>query len=140
MTVTDSLGEDIKKFYPTHKPGIKVTNPPYKPSTGKTGINKAWAESTDPEGDDICYVFEWDDGSTTKVPSSGFDSSGFHAEITRESSSFKVFAVDENGAQGTSAQVSKTKTTDNSNPVRLILQRLFDDFPLLKLIFSLFLP
>jgi len=140
IIVTDYLGEHSQKFYPTHMPGIHVTNKPNKAAGGKTGVNNAWAEATDPEGDKICYIFQWKDGSTTREPSSGYVSSGTHVEINRKSSSFSVFAVDESGAEGEKLTLSSPKPKIMNNPIYLFIRSIIDDFPLLKQLFSLITP
>jgi len=94
VEVTDNMGINVEKFYPTAKPGIAITNPPGKPDGGKTGLNKFFAETTDADGDDLCYIFEWDDGTESKEPSSGFISSGTRVEVNRKSSC-TVYGVDD---------------------------------------------
>ena len=140
IIVTDYLGGHSQKFYPTHMPGIHVTNKPDKPVGGKTGVNNAYAEATDPEGDKICYIFQWKDESTTREPSTGYVSSGTHVEVNRKSSTFSVFAIDESGAEGKKLSKSSPKPKIMDSPIFLLIRDIIDGFPLLKQLFSLIIP
>jgi hypothetical protein len=134
--VTDYLGKS-KQDYMSGQSGMHVTNKPNKPSGGKEGLN-VWAQSTDPEGDDICYIFTWSDDTTTRVPSSGFIDSGTK-QSTRIQSSGKVRAVDEHGAAGDSLSFSKSRSKTFENPYlfRTMLNRFFQNNQLLKQLLSL---
>jgi hypothetical protein len=84
------------------------SDPPYKPDTpdgpssGKKGQQLAFSSSTvDPDGDDIYYQFDWDDGTKSDwigPRSSGEEVTGFKNWSKTGSYQVKVVARDEHGA------------------------------------------
>ena len=73
------------------------------PSSGKSGNSYTYTTSTsDPEGDQVYYWFDWDDGTNTGwlgPYSSGQSSSASHIWTSQGSYSIKVKSKDENGVE-----------------------------------------
>ncbi len=90
------------------------------PSSGYTDTSYTYSTSaTDPDGDQVKYVFDWDDGSTSET---GFVSSGTTASKSHSWSSsgtyyVKTKAVDSNGASSAwSSSKTVTITQEKSPP------------------------
>ncbi len=88
---------------------VVINDPPNKPTitgptSGKTGNSYTYsASTTDPDGDQIYYLFDWDDGSDSgwKGPyNSGQTASVSHVWIVQGTYQIKVKAKDINGAEG----------------------------------------
>jgi hypothetical protein len=88
---------------------VVINDPPNKPTitgptSGKTGNSYTYSSSTtDPDGDQIYYLFDWDDDSNSgwKGPyNSGQTASVSHVWIVKGTYQIKVKAKDINGAEG----------------------------------------
>ena len=80
-----------------------LPNAPSGPSSGKTGISYSFsASTTDPDGDNIAYMFDWGDGNIsnwTSYVSSGNIVNQLHSYSTKGTYYIKVKAKDINGAE-----------------------------------------
>jgi len=80
-----------------------VPNTPSGPSNGKTGTSYSFSTSTtDPNGDNIAYKFDWGDGNIsnwTSYLSSGNIVNQLHSYSTKGTYYLKVKAKDVNGAE-----------------------------------------
>ena len=91
-------GEDTDKESIDHPP-----NTPSKPSgtsSGEVGVSYTYSTSaTDPDGDQIKYIFDWGDGNTSETGfvSSGTTASEPHSWSIPGSYSVRTQAVDSNG-------------------------------------------
>jgi hypothetical protein len=88
---------------------VVINDPPNKPAitgptSGKAGNSYTYsASATDPNGDQIYYLFDWDDGSNSgwKGPyNSGQTGSVSHVWIAKGTYQIKVKAKDINGDEG----------------------------------------
>jgi len=90
-------------------PTVTANNPPNTPSTptgrtsGYTDITYSYSTSgTDPDGDNVKYIFDWDDGtpqSTTGFVTSGSTASAYHSWSSPGTYYVKAKTVDVNGAE-----------------------------------------
>jgi len=80
-----------------------LPNTPSGPSSGKTGTSYSFsASTTDPDGDNIAYMFDWGDGNIsnwTSYVSSGSIVNQIHSYSTRGTYYVKAKAKDINGAE-----------------------------------------
>jgi len=92
---------------PAPPPAPPVNHPPDTPiissgsASGQTGVSHTYfTSSTDADGDEVKYVFNWDDGSTSET---GFSAAGARGSESHAWSSpgtyfIRVRAIDNNGA------------------------------------------
>ena len=83
---------------------ITITNPPPEtprqpsgPASGHTGISYTYSTSaTDPNGDQIQYIFDWGDGTQgpTDFVNSGLDTSASHSWTDPGNYTIKAMAID----------------------------------------------
>ena len=124
---------------------------PLKPSlsgqtSGKTGISYSYSSSTtDPEGDNIYYYFDWGDGTNSGWVGpfiSGQSITESHTWNNEGSYSTKVKAKDDTGLESVWSDpltVSMPKTrADPYDSVYWLLGKLFDRFPFLELFLQIF--
>lgn len=140
---------DLSAFSPTLTVTISEgNNPPNKPSTpsgpssGKSGTSYSYSVSTtDPEGDDVYYWFDWGDSQNTGwvgPHSSGSAVSEAHIWSSEGTFPVKVKAKDVHGEESIwsdSLSVTMPKTKLISNP---LLQILRDKYPLLFQILNMY--
>jgi uncharacterized repeat protein (TIGR01451 family) len=125
-------------------------DPPNKPNTptgttsGRIGISYQYsASTTDPEGNDIYYMFDWDDGTNSGWLgpfNSGDTANTFHTWTTQGSYSVKVKAKDEFDAEtdwSDPLSVSMPKNKQVTPLLIEILEKLMNRFPLLSRILTL---
>lgn len=122
---------------------IEIDHPPSTfsingPNTVKIGENyKFTAITTDPNGDDIYYLFDWGDNTEIfRYPSSGYVNSGDEAEAehTWENegvSILTVTAIDIYGAERTETMVVAMNKYKFNN-LFYFIQLLFEKFPILN--------
>jgi hypothetical protein len=74
ITATDNHGVSTSGSLWDFTTGSAPNNPPYTPSTpsgpssGNTGTSYSYSTSaTDPDGDQVKYTFDWDDGTTSET-------------------------------------------------------------------------
>jgi subtilisin family serine protease len=125
-------------------------NPPEKPDppTGeiscKTGEEYIYyASTTDPEGDDIFYLFDWGNGEASFIMGpyeSGLECNASNIWFEKDDYEVKVQAIDEFGAESEWSDpivvsMPKTKTI---NQLILIIERFLEKFPVLKFLLNQF--
>jgi hypothetical protein len=95
-------------------------NTPSGPTTGTPGATYTYSTSTiDPDGDQVKYYFDWDDGTGdwTSYASSGSTQSASHSWSSGGTYQVKVKAQDDNGADSSySSTLTVTITSTNSAP------------------------
>ena len=115
---------------------------PYKPSrpsgriNGKTGVEYIYTTSTtDPDGDDVFYLFDWGDGSTSFILGpyeSGAECSASGIWFEEGSYEIKVKAIDENDAESDWSDPLVVSMPKNKILYRFpFLCRFLEQYPLL---------
>jgi len=139
---------------------ISSGNPPNKPETpsgaivGKIGVSYTYYTSTtDPDGDNIFYLFDWGDGTTSQwigPYSSGSQVIASHIWTTQGSFPIKVKAKDDPNGDGDpsdgtesvwseSLPVTMPKTKQLLHPMEQFINNLIQNHPLLYSFIRLFL-
>jgi hypothetical protein len=119
---------------------VKENNPPNKPaapigdSSGKIGVSYAYKSSTtDTDGDQIYYLFDWGDGNTSGWLgpfNSGTAHEANHTWATKGSYNIKVKAKDIFGAESLwSDPLPITMPYTFNSPLLQFLELLFQRFP-----------
>lgn len=149
LTVTDdgeNTDEDITSAIISQQ-----NDPPVKPSvpsgktSGKAGTEYTYTSSTtDPEGDDLYYLWSWGDGTDSGwlgPYSNGETSSASHTWDEQSSYEIKVKAKDTNGGESEWSDplpISMPRNIQSENPLLLwIVENLIHRFPLIEEMFSL---
>ena len=108
------------------------------PLGGKPGKQLSYTfETTDPDGDNIYYYVDWDDGETEDWDgpySSGESSSASHTYSGRGVYRIKVKAKDSNGAEGPWGYIDVNVPRARQVWLFEILSQVLERFPLLELI------
>jgi hypothetical protein len=122
-------------------------HPPETPSIDGLTSGRAGAEyryeamSTDPDDDEVFYLFDWGDGmdSSWLGPyDSGDTVTANHIWTEKDDYQIKVKAKDEHGAESSWATLEISMPKNRAiNPFLLFLERLMDRFPMLERILSL---
>jgi len=92
---------------------------PSGPTSGSPGTSYAYdASATDPDGDQVKYYFDWDDGSGdwTGLGASGSSASLSHVWAAADTYEVKVKAQDEHGAESGWSTVLTVTISDNAAP------------------------
>jgi len=114
-----SVWSDARTVY------IRSNTAPIKPSTpsgssdGEPGVSYTYSTSTtDPEGDQVKYTFDWGDGETsnTDFVNSGTSASSSHSWSSAETYSVKAKATDPKGAVSVWSDVKTVSISQSSNP------------------------
>ena len=138
----------VEEWQPFGDPTLVIAEeslPPVKPDapdgpvSGSTGTSYTYsASTTDPDGDQISYLFDWDDGSYsewTALKNSGQTATASHTWTSSDTFQIRVKAKDEHGVQSDwspSLPISMPRTRQINNPLLIqILERLADIFPIL---------
>jgi uncharacterized repeat protein (TIGR01451 family) len=104
------------------------------PSSGKIGMSHTYtASASDPNGDQVYYWFDWDDGANTGwlgPYASGQSASASHVWSTQGSYSIKVKCKDSHGEESTWTTLTVTMPKYRFSGFDGLL-RLFEDYPLL---------
>ena len=119
---------------------FKITTPPEKPSKplGETSITAGEAYSyssstTDLDGDQVYYLWDWDDGSTSiwfGPYNSGQTVEATHSWSTKGTYAIKVKAKDSNGEEGPWSDPLSVKLPYIVKPIwQQFFERLFERFP-----------
>ena len=126
----------------------KFAETPYEPDidgtlNGKTGIEYEYTfNAVDPDGNDVKFHIDWDDGETetTEFHPSGTDVKVKHTWSEEGSYIIKATAEDIDGFVGPEGTLSISMPVNrqiNNYPLlQLLLERFFNAFPILKLIFG----
>ena len=92
--------------------------------------------TTDPEGEDISYYFEWGDGSNsgwTDFYDSGAEVTETHTWSSQGTYILKAKAKDTNGYESEWTELSVSMPKNKAiNPFMLFLERLIERFPILE--------
>jgi PKD repeat protein len=147
LKVTDNIGTTD-----TDTAQVSITsqapNKPSKPSgptSGEADTEYTYTSSTtDPDGDQVYYWFDWDDGTNSGwigPLASGATGSAKHTWTSQGSYQIKVKAKDTNGVESPwsdplSVSMPKNKPYTN-RPVLQLLQNLMQRFPLLARLLQL---
>ncbi len=128
-----SYGEAFipQRFDEPHPPHKPIT--PDGPSSGSPGITYTYSTYTlDPNGDEISYMFDWDDGTMSDWLgpfASGQNMSGEHMWSEKGTYNIRVKAMDISGLESEwsdSLEITIPRSRATSNT---LLLRLFDLFP-----------
>jgi len=118
-----------------YPPDTPVIEGPTRFKEGEGGEYPYAINSTDPEGDDICYLINWSDGTQDET---GYYASGEEIKINVTIPSekgtyviFKIKAIDVFGAESGWATLEVT-VPRNRATIYSLFQLLFDKFPLLE--------
>jgi len=127
-----------------------ANQPPNKPSTpsgttsGKTGTQYGYSSNTiDPDGDDVFYMFDWDDGTNSGWLGpyiSGDTVNAFKTWTAQGSYSVKVKAMDSNLEEGPWSDplaISMPKNKATNTPFLQFLENHPHLFPLLRQLMEL---
>jgi hypothetical protein len=144
------LIERIYNYVRCVRGGLLDTQPPEKPNTpigpssGNVGVQYTYTSSTsDPDGDQVYYWFDWDDGTNSGwigPYNSGEETSASHTWARRGSYEIKVKAKDINGAQSEWSDplpVTMPRTRNVNiflHKLSLVLERIVGKFPILYLL------
>jgi len=149
LKVTDDDGEEAYDYAYVNI-ATPENNPPNKPSkpqgstSGSPGVEYSYTTSTtDPDGDDVMYMFDWGDGTTSGwlgPYDSGETIEAKHTWSTRGSYQVKVKAKDmphfEDSEWSDSLGVSMPRSRSSflfNNPIIVkLFERLFGMFPILQ--------
>jgi len=119
-------------------------NAPTGPSSGETGKTYTFtASTTDPDGDDISYLFDWGDGTYsewTELVDSGDEASASHSWSSKNSFEIRVKAKDEHGVQSEWSDplsITMPKNKAINTPFLQFLQQHPHMFPLLRQLLEL---
>jgi Peptidase family C25/PKD domain len=108
-------------------------NAPEGPESGKTGTEYTYsAVTTDPEGDQISYLFNWGDGTYsewTNLKNSGQTASVSHTWQSDGSYQIRVKAKDQHGTQSAWSDPLPITMPYSYNPMLQFLERLSERFP-----------
>ncbi|MCK4996085.1 MAG: hypothetical protein KAR55_04280 [Thermoplasmatales archaeon] len=125
---------------------VIISNPPDKPTidgpaSGKTGVEYTYyAITTDPDGDQVYYWFDWGDGSNSDWigPYDSFEmAEASHTWDTQGTYTIKAKAKDVHGAESEWATLEVTMPR-NKAAVHSLFLRFLDRFPLLERLLNLF--
>ena len=134
----------IDLCFKTYGIGNQPPNKPVKPSgptSGKVGVSYTYSSSTtDPDGDQLYYWFDWGDGTNSGWVgpfASGATASANYSWSTKGTYNITVKARDTNGAESVwsdplSVKIPRDKAIDNP------ILRFFEEHPLLYKILQLF--
>ena len=144
----------VEEFQPFGDPSLKIAGEslaPEKPDAPegptKTSVNKEHtytACTTDPEGDNIYYLFDWDDGSDSGwigPCASGETAEASHVWTEQGNYEIRVKAKDENGVQSEWSDplpiiMPKNRAINFNSLFFRVLQNHPRMFPILRLIFD----
>jgi hypothetical protein len=104
------------------------------PNSGKPGQELTFVfNAVDPEGDDVRFIIDWDDGNTdtTSYVPSGIDKSVSHIWSAEETYTITAYAEDEYGLTGpsTTKQVTIPRNKLINKPILNFLQSFFQSYP-----------
>ena len=107
---------------------------PTGPATGKPGVESNYSSiASDPQGDQIYYLFSWDDGTDSGwlgPYNSGEQCTASHSWSKRGNYEIKVKAKDSNGAESDwSDPLPVTMPYSYNKPILQFLELLFQRFP-----------
>jgi hypothetical protein len=136
------LAEDEHGAQSTFSETLRVTitsSPPNKPSkpngssSGKPGVSYTYqTSSTDPDGDQLYYMWDWADGTalTWDGPyTSGQTATASHIWSAKGSYSIKVKVKDITGAESIWSDPLPIKMPYSYNPILQFFELLFQRFP-----------
>ena len=120
-------------------------NPPNGPSSGQVNVEKTYtASSTDPDGDDLYYMFDWGDYSNSGwlgPYSSGDSCEASHIWTTQGSYQIKVKAKDSHGVQSEWSDplsISMSKAKVKTLPILVEkLINMIEGFPRMEWLFDI---
>jgi len=140
LKVTDNIGTTD-----TDTAQVSITsqapNKPSKPSgstSGKAGEEYTYTSSTtDPDDDDVFYLFDWDDGTDSGwlgPHNSGDTVTASHTWTDQGNYQIKVKAKDTSGVESDWSDPLAISMPKNKaiNPFMLFLERLMERFPILE--------
>ena len=139
----DIVWEKTGLHYPWDAERLGINQPPNKPTitgeiSGTAGIEYEYTfNAVDPDGDDVRYIVDWDDGNsdTTDFSPSGTDVIVSHTWTEQGTYTIKAKAEDTNGLIGPEATKTVTMPRNKATYDSLFLQFL-ERFPLLEVFLS----
>jgi len=123
---------------------VIINHPPEKPAkpsgpiSGKAGEEYIYKSSTtDPDGDDVFYLFDWGNGMTSFILgpyNSGEECSASGIWFEKGNYEIKVKSIDIHGAESEWSDPLAISMPKNKaiNPFFLLLERLMERFPMLE--------
>ncbi len=139
---TTLYGDPALSIYPISNPPSKP-NTPYGPNSGKININyKFTTSSIDPDDDQIKYMFDWGDESTTITDyyTSGESVEISHMWIKEGTFNIKVRSQDEYGVWSNWSEPLTISMPKNKSDISLVFQEVLNKIcyrnPIINQIFS----